>query len=61
MVGPKIFAQDLTCSKEIVLKQSWEEEWFVKKVPKSFFQGQFSTSKSDEIFFKKKNHLRISI
>ena len=27
----KIFAQELTCSKEIVLKQSCNELWFIKK------------------------------
>ena len=33
-----------------------------QKVPKSYFQSQFSMSKIDGIFSKKKkNHLRISI
>ena len=52
----KFFAQESTCSKEIVLKQPWDELWFVKKVPKSYFQSQFSMSKSTE-FKKKKSRI----
>ena len=32
-----------------------------QKVQKPYFQGQFSTSKINEIFSKKRIHLRISI
>ena len=42
----KIFAQESTCSKEIFLKQSYDELWFI-------IQSQFSMSKINQFFSKK--------
>ena len=63
MAGPKM--QDFCpriniCSNEIVLKQSCDELWFVKKCRNHTFNVNFLCQKSTE-FFQKKNHLRISI
>ena len=49
----KIFAQELTCSKEIVLKQSCDELGFVKKCQNCTFKVNFLCQKSMEIFQKK--------
>ena len=56
----KIFAKESICWKEIVLKQSCDELWFVKKCRNCTFYVKYQRK-----FFKKKNfkkiHLRISI
>ena len=57
----EIFARESTCSKEIILIQSYNELWFVKKFLQLYFQSRFSMSKIDGIFFKKGCHLRKSI
>ena len=62
MVGPK--KQDF-CPRNNMLKGNFFKTillWIMvcQKVPKSYFQSQFSMSKIDGIF-SKKNHLRISI
>ena len=46
-----MFAQESTYSKDFFLKQSCDELWVVKKVPKSYFQ--ISMSKINGIFSKK--------
>ena len=58
-MGPKMqdFAQESTCSKEIVLKQSWMN-YGSSQSAKLYFQSQFFMSKIDGI---KKDHLWISI
>ena len=48
------------CSNEIVLKQSCDELWFVKKCRNHTFNVNFLCQKWTE-FFQKKKHLRISI
>ena len=55
----KLFAQESTCSKEILLKQSYDELWFVKKCQNCTFKVNFLCQKSTE-FFQIKIHLRIS-
>ena len=62
MVGPKMqdFAQESTCSKEIILKQSYNDLWFFKKCQNCTFKVYFPSQKSTG-FFQKKKHLRISI
>jgi hypothetical protein len=51
MVGPKmqVFAQESTCSKEIFLKQSCDELWFVKKCRNRTFKVNFLCQKSTEL------------
>ena len=49
----KIFAQEYTCWKEIVLKQSCNELWFVKKCRNSTFKVNF-LCQNQWNFFKKK-------
>ena len=49
----KRFAQELTCSKEIVLQQSCNELWFVKKCWNCTFKVNFLCRKSTEFFFWK--------
>ena len=49
----KIFAQESTWSKEIVLKQSCDELWFVKKCQNCTFKVNFLCQKSTEFFQKK--------
>ena len=63
MVGPKM--QDF-CLRNNMLKGNCFKTilWWIMvrlKVPKSYFQSQFSMSKIDGIFSKKKIHWRISI
>ena len=48
-----IFTQELTCSKEIVLKQSCDELWFVKKCQNCTFKVNFLCQKSTKNFEKK--------
>ena len=48
-----LFAQESTCSKEIVLKQSCNELWFVKKCRNRTFNVNFLFQKLTEFFQKK--------
>ena len=63
MVAPKMqdFCQRINMLRGNFFKQSYDELWFVKKVSKLYFQSQFSMSKINQIFSKKKFHLKISI
>ena len=63
MVGPKM--QDF-CPKINMLKENFLKtilQWIMvrQKVPKSYFQSQFSMSKIDGIFFKKKSFKNINL
>ena len=56
----KILAQELICSKEIVLKQSCNELWFIKNAEIVLSKSIFYV-KNRQKFFKKTIHLRITI
>ena len=56
----KIFAQESTCSKEIVSKQSCSELWFVKKCRNYTFKATFLYQNLTE-FFKKKSFKNINL
>ena len=49
----KSFTQESTCSKEIVLKQSCDELWFVKKCRNCTFKVNFLCQKSTDVVQKK--------
>ena len=57
----KIFAQESTCSKEIVSKEPCDELWFVKKCRNCTLHVNFFTSKIDGIFSKKKLFQNINL
>jgi hypothetical protein len=46
----KIFAQESTCLKKILLKQSYDELWFVKMCQNYTFKVNFLCQKSIEFF-----------
>ena len=56
----KIFVKESTCSKEIVLKQSCHELWFIKKSGNRTFKVNFLSQKLTNKF-QKDIHLKLSI